>query len=725
MIITKPTLPPPKASYLAVRRRATGLEPRSPTEEGTAAATDMTLNACYWILFLSTWLATLIAPIIIPCAASLLIGPLVIGGLQIGLVAARESLYHARDPQDGATSNVASHVEAPLSSEASPALVRRQTSRIRANMEIHVINVDRLCAALSRRTAGEVLAELASSSRIGKPCTLVDLVPAKSTAFALISYRQEAQSDDGATLDATSLASIAEAARSAGLDGIWLDAWCYFNCVENNSYDHERFINTLKAVTTHAGMVLWLARARRTSGCGSYQFRLWPTFEASVVAMRQLPVVSVGVGPSRSQRLLRRLGSAFIALPGLPLPVEIRELAMFNSAMFVMMLCVPWVAPLALLAFCHPPMLGQISPALGRQAQLARSAAAVLQVMMNRQRATPVVGDELSSELRSSMPWFAAYDRRDALHVLTVLDHMRGHEPNPDELAALSISLYLAASLHPSTGDATCGTQLRAWLPAAIANQLAGQRGVVHIQRLRQFRWTVQRGASWVLGSPEGWVRVPAPPPTGARAEWSLRGLQLVSTSRSEELVAVGSMISFFASWAVGGAGLLVCLATDGVHYGLARGIALLAYTWLGGFCVAVVGACYPLMVKFSCRLSAAPHHPDICFFVQPRGYSLVGLLVCALGGLAYFAIFVVLFGMVAAVEGWPALVATSVLARFEPPAVPEDRAPLVFALVAFTATIQGWWAAMGTAQAVHMWLRAGSEAGRHSRDELVDYEGM
>ena len=79
----------------------------------------------------------------------------------------------------------------------------------------------------------------------------------------------------------------------------------------------------------------------------------------------------------------------------------------------------------------------------------------------------------------------------------------------------------------------------------------------------------------------------------------------------------------------------------------------------------------------------------------------------------------------VAAVEGWPALETASPLALLEPPPVPEDRAPLVVALVAFTATIQGWWAAMGTAQALHMWLRAGSEAGQHNRDELVDYEGM
>ena len=70
-------------------------------------------------------------------------------------------------------------------------------------------------------------------------------------------------------------------------------------------------------------------------------------------------------------------------------------------------------------------------------------------------------------QLRCSLPWLPAYDRRDALVVVQLLDHIAGFNTSDVELGALGWSLFAAAQLHPSVGDAVgIGEGLNDWLPS-------------------------------------------------------------------------------------------------------------------------------------------------------------------------------------------------------------------------------------------------------------------
>ena len=60
------------------------------------------------------------------------------------------------------------------------------------------------------------------------------------------------------------------------------------------------------------------------------QFRLWCTFEASVVAYRRLPVFIAGRGIASAQVAMRHLGVFFFAFPGIKPPPEVRTLAYMN-----------------------------------------------------------------------------------------------------------------------------------------------------------------------------------------------------------------------------------------------------------------------------------------------------------------------------------------------------------------------------------------------------------
>lgn len=339
-------------------------------------------TVAYWVAMLATWLIVVGVPLLWPYPASLFAGPLLIGVLLPSALSMRASA--SRMCGEPSTDDI---VAKP---QVHP---RRPSSGLRAEVSILIVNVERLRAALREKGSAEVLYELTASALDGRVSPLLDLLPARQAEFALVSYRQEASSplqpgpahshrpagDVRPTIDAEALASLAEVAATSGMGGFWLDAWCYHN--DNGVYDHAQFCATLRAVTTYARQVLWLPRARRDCGDGSYQFRLWPTFEAAVVAQRQLPVRLAGVGLSSTQRLLRVLGSAYVVLPGLGAPREILELACFNTALSVLLLFAPWMIPFAIIFFRNPRQLAQLSPTLGHQAQLARSAATVLQVM--------------------------------------------------------------------------------------------------------------------------------------------------------------------------------------------------------------------------------------------------------------------------------------------------------------------------------------------------------
>lgn len=92
-------------------------------------------------------------------------------------------------------------------------------------------------------------------------------------------------------------------------------------------YVHKKFCETLTAVAMHATAAIWLPRARKRAPL-SYPFRLWCTFEASVVAQRSLPVYLAGEGLRLPERWLMVCGVYTPALPLIaPPPAETRELS--------------------------------------------------------------------------------------------------------------------------------------------------------------------------------------------------------------------------------------------------------------------------------------------------------------------------------------------------------------------------------------------------------------
>ena len=76
-------------------------------------------------------------------------------------------------------------------------------------------------------------------------------------------------------------------------------------------------------VTSLASAVLWLPIARPGENL-SYPFRLWCTFEAAVVAQRELPVYAVGEPARRFERWLMQAVGFAPALPGLARVFDVR-----------------------------------------------------------------------------------------------------------------------------------------------------------------------------------------------------------------------------------------------------------------------------------------------------------------------------------------------------------------------------------------------------------------
>lgn len=213
-----------------------------------------------------------------------------------------------------------------------------------ASSRVRIIVVSRLKRAIALRGAEVVLAELFRGARPPgrREPPLIESAPPARAYFALVSYRQERLEgdDSGTTMDAAALASIADVAHAAGLEGIWLDACCF--AAVQNKYDHDSFVATLAAVTQHASEVIWLPRARTASKASSYQFRLWCTFEAATVAERGLPVRVAGVGLSQSQLLLHRFGTWTPLWPGCEMG-EVRKLQTCHSILLVLFFLSPLV----------------------------------------------------------------------------------------------------------------------------------------------------------------------------------------------------------------------------------------------------------------------------------------------------------------------------------------------------------------------------------------------
>ena len=568
--------------------------------------------------------------------------------------------------------------------------------------------------------------------------------------------------------------SIADVAAEAGLEGIWLNGWCYRF---NGPYDHKDFCATLAAVTLHSSEVVWIPRARREAA-SDYQFRLWCTFETAVVAERGLRVRIAGVGLSRTQSLLLRMGSWLPALPGISPPTEIRPLMYFNASLFAMMIACPLpTIPFLLMIFNDPRSLASFLPNIGKQLALAQSGQRVLQTMMRACAAvdrkpaaqasaqavasvapvtslggssTAQMACTLATELRHALPWLPAYDRRDVLAVNASLDQLARRPTDPDFAKALAFSAYAAARLEPSPGDAVSEGSLREWLAAksiplpgprssaghggggaaepsswldegcALARTTSARLPVSHLATLG---WVVERGASSLLKSPIGSLHVRHPHSAHA---WSLQGVRYLSTREASPSWAIALVMiaysiiaaSMFAATAIlvvsatGPSGSLVAGAASGLGV-INIGVAV-GELMCGLFHLLVCAA------VSSYRLQAAPHMANLGKHLQPQGYSLRAMVIVYGVAVCVVPILWSLLVLVVAVpEGWSADFARSM---GDPAHAPVDRRHFTWTFIVVGPSWHLVYCVSGLADLPHVVSEASSlppRAPRRRRQEL------
>jgi hypothetical protein len=412
---------------------------------------------------------------------------------------------------------------------------------------LHLVRVSRLVEALESHPAEKVLASLYEQD---DAFVAAERVLIAAADFAIISYRQQRDDRDSFTMDAAAFRSAVREAQKAGIAAVWLDAWCYR---QSGPYDHSSFCEELGAVMNRVSAVVWLPRSR-TNAPASYQFRLWCSFEATVVAERNLPVFVAGQGLSRSQRALRHLGSLLPALPGLPPPKEVRSLAYINSAIGLACAFCPLLVPVAVV-FIKSGACGSTLPIYALEAAYAQNGSHVLSAMragMQRgclkQQSMRVGGADTHTDasdgrsfltrsrtashykwssrqvakLREMLPWLPAYDRRDALVILRLLDaigvpdnssqrHSGRHggaseqavgSHRDEAICALAVSCYAAARVAPSPGDAVGSLSLSEWLKQKELD-LPIERPI-SLAALGCYGWKVYRGAPDVVSTPTG-----------------------------------------------------------------------------------------------------------------------------------------------------------------------------------------------------------------------------
>ena len=261
--------------------------------------------------------------------------------------------------------------------------VRFPADQAAGHRDFRVVRLADIDAKLETCTAAEVLTELSTTDNL--------LWPVGHRRCGLVSYRQEwAQAGEyaGLTLDGPAFVGVLAAARSVGLEALWLDAWCYRFVGE---YDHSDFCRTLHVVVTNVAAVVWLPRTRVDSK-GEYPYRLWCTFEALCVQELGLPVAIAGAGLSGFQKRVRRLGSL---TPALRADGTLDALCRLNllfylseaSAAYAIGANVaahrPTFAPLfgAFLLLGYPFIWFVLRAMLGQQVRLARNASRVLRSM--------------------------------------------------------------------------------------------------------------------------------------------------------------------------------------------------------------------------------------------------------------------------------------------------------------------------------------------------------
>ena len=269
-------------------------------------------------------------------------------------------------------------------------------------------------------------------------------------------------------------------------------------------------------------LVLWLPRSREHAP-GEYQYRIWTTFEATVVALRDLRVVAIGYKLSWTQWQVAFSGS-YLLLPlwsaddgsGGVVNLGRANLSALLSLLLAIMLYVMTDyytghsnivfnittvngteleyrgIPLAEAQLMQCLWLGflvlifySVRVSMLQEVMLARNGAEVLRVMLSHAR-SPLPCDkfyrdwlgvgnknerQIAQQLTQHLPWLKAYDRRDALTVKHVLDVMAADMANdgmdhPMDADAAALSSYICAAGLQSPGDAIEGRSLRSWFAA-------------------------------------------------------------------------------------------------------------------------------------------------------------------------------------------------------------------------------------------------------------------
>ena len=383
-------------------------------------------------------------------------------------------------------------------SEAVPGASPDHHASLFAYQQLQGVVVSRVAAAIEAGTPpSEVLIELFNGSAYLEPCTtaaagVLGRRDRKVTRgkLAIISYRCVKADGDSFTLSEPAFLSALSAAQRHGVEYLWLDAWSYRKQPPWAEYVHMDFVMTLTTVMAQVDLVIWLPRSR-ASARGEYQERLWCSFEAAMVQLRNLPVVAAGFAPDAQQRSIAAVGSLHAA-PLRCSRVDSAGLARLNAAFYLCIACTTADILMPLMYGARAPAERAISLVLLATSllafaclwQAARGSKLYANVVMRRDHGKQVLDIMYAAATRQPMPrrpfarilstrlpWLPGYDRRDTTVISGILRWFEDVDPeaaaSDSSLDALALSTYCHAQLCRAPGDDPTGLTLRQWLLSA------------------------------------------------------------------------------------------------------------------------------------------------------------------------------------------------------------------------------------------------------------------
>jgi len=362
---------------------------------------------------------------------------------------------------------------------------------------------------------------------------------------AIMSYRCESRPWDEFTLDPGALLGGFQAAHENNIDFIWLDCWAYRRKPPwQKAYIHGEFTTTLELVMKTVCLVIWLPRSR-IDAFGSYQYRLWCSFEASLVQFRKLPVVVAGYEPDAFQCLIAVCGSYLAVGPNYGDGTDVTQLGRLNNMFYLFLafsvstlitiICLtdkPPADPTTYLALLIAGRLAYIIAVSflwfwlrtrvgvrdksGQAVMLARNGKGILQLMVAAGSHKTELPELNLPELQRQLPWLPAYDRRDVMPIKEIFDELaittagewaKGKKRSSifNELGfnsagasgravasrqAVALSVFAQAMLIHSPGDAPKGRPLRKWLAetGTILDQEVGDEEHAAVRMAERFR---------------------------------------------------------------------------------------------------------------------------------------------------------------------------------------------------------------------------------------------